>query len=102
MSNDLVGATLEDRLVNLCFERGRVVGRGMKGSEKSRSARQVTFGLSNRCFQRQGIHVVRRNVENLVKLPLRFGETTKQKVGKRVLGEQVNIARIEPLGLIEE
>ena len=98
----MVGTALEDRLVNLCFERDRVVGGGMKGSEKSRSARQVTFGLSNRCFQRQRIHVVRRNIENLIKLPQRFGETTKQKVGKRVLAEQVNIARIEPLGLVEE
>ena len=53
-------------------------------------------------FRRQGIHVVRRNIENLVKLSQRFGETTKKHIRKRVLGEQINIARVEPLGLVEE
>ena len=53
-------------------------------------------------FSSQGIHVVRRNIENLVKLQQRFGKTTKKKVGKRVLAKQANIARVEPLGLVEE
>ena len=36
---------------------------------------------------REGIHVVRYDIENLIKLSQRFGETTKSDIGKRVLGE---------------
>ena len=48
------------------------------------------------------IYVVRRDIENLVKLPQSFRKTTKKNVGKRVLAKQANIARVEPLGLVEE
>ena len=33
------------------------------------------------------IDVVRCNIENLIKLSQRFGETTKTDIGKRMLGE---------------
>src|SRR5438105_14786144 len=38
---------------------------------------------------------------NLLKLPQRFREEAPVLVGKRVLGKQGNIARVEPLGFVE-
>jgi serine/threonine protein kinase len=52
-------------------------------------------------LERQGIDVIRRNIENLIKLPQRFGETTKVNIGIRVLGEQPNVERVEPLGFVK-
>ena len=74
----------------------------MKRTENGRRAWQVTFSLGNRCFQSQRIYVVRRDIENLVKLPQSFRKTTKKNVGKRVLAKQANIARVDLLGLVEE
>ena len=87
----------------MCFQRGGVIGGRDEAEPRSAEARgKSPSAWAIAAFQRQGIHVVRRNIENLIKLPQRFGETTKEKIGKRVLGEQVNIARVEPLGLVEE
>src|SRR5258707_5718701 len=73
----------------------------MKRSEDRRRARQVALGLCDSRLLREGIQVVWRDIENLIKLSQRFGETTKADVGKRVLGEQGNVARVEPLGFVE-
>ena len=50
---------------------------------------------------REDIHVVRRNIENLIKLSQRFGETTKVDIGKRALRECVHVAWVEPLRFVE-
>ena len=73
----------------------------MQRSKERRRTRQIAFSLCDIRLEREGIHVVRCNIENLVKLSQRFGETTKVDIGKRVLGEQANVARVEPLGFVE-
>src|SRR6266513_3867398 len=73
----------------------------MERGEKRFSTRQVALGLCNTRLFREGIHVVRYNIENLIELSQRFGETTKTDIGIRVLGEQVNVARVEPLSFDE-
>ena len=73
----------------------------MERSEKRRSSGQIALGLCDSRLCHEGIHVVWCDIENLVKLPQCFGKTTKADIGKRVLGEQVNIARVEPLGFVE-
>ena len=57
----------------------------MQGSEERRSTRQVALGLCDGRLYRHGIDVVRRNIENLIKLSQRFGETTKIDIGNCVL-----------------
>ena len=52
-------------------------------------------------FVDECVHVVRCDIENLIKLSQCFGETTKVDIGKRVLAEQVNVARVEPLGFVK-
>src|SRR5438874_13454799 len=73
----------------------------MQRSQERQGPRQVALGLCNTRLFREGIHVVRYNIENLIELSQRFGETTKTDIGIRVLGEQVNIARVEPLSFDE-
>ena len=73
----------------------------MERSEECSRTRQIALGLADIRLCRECIHVVWRDIENLIKLSQRFGETTKVDIGKRVLGEQVNIARVEPLGFVE-
>ena len=73
----------------------------MERSEERSSPRQVALGLCDSRLDHEGIHVVRCNIENLIKLSQRFGETTKGDIGKRVLSEQVNVARVELLGFVE-
>src|SRR5438128_10041379 len=73
----------------------------MQWSENRRGTQQVSFGLRNIRLYREGIHVVRCDVENLIKLSQRFGETTKCVIGKGMLAEQGNVARVEPLGFVE-
>src|SRR6266446_298348 len=99
--DDLCRATLQDRLVHLCFHRGGVVGSRVEWSEERRGPWQVALGLCNSRLARERIEVVRCNIKNLIKLPQCFGETTQCDVGIRVLGEHVNIARIEALGFVE-
>ena len=59
----------------------------MERSEECRSPRQIALGLCNSRLVDEGIDVVRCDIENLIKLSQRFGETTKDDIGKRVLGE---------------
>src|SRR5207249_8999573 len=58
-------------------------------------------GLCNSRLEREDIDVVRCDIENLIKLSHRFWVTTKKSIGTRVLGEQVNVARVEPLSVVE-
>src|SRR5882724_3119129 len=78
-----------------------MVGRWVERSEERRGPPQVALSLRNTRLDREGIDVVRCDIENLIKLPQRFGETTKEDIGSRVLVEQGNVARVEPLGFIE-
>ena len=57
--------------------------------------------LCNTRLLRKGVHVIRYNIEHLIKLPQRFRETTNYHVRLRVLGEQRSVARIEALSLVE-
>jgi len=59
------------------------------------------LGLRDSRLSRDGIHIVRRNIENLIKFSQCFWEMTKVAIGKSVLGEQVNVARVESLGFVE-
>ena len=86
-------AALQDRLVNLCFQGAGVVGVRMQRREQRSGMRQVALGLCNTRLFREGIHVVRYDIENPIELSQGFGETTKTDIGIRVLGEQVNVAR---------
>src|SRR5438034_8286045 len=80
-------APLQNRLVNLCFQRLSEIGGRTERSEERRGTRQVAFGLCDSRLVRQDIDVVRRDIENLVKLSQRFRKTTKGLIGSRVLGE---------------
>src|SRR5262249_25432931 len=73
----------------------------MQRSQERRGPREVALGLCNTRLFREGIHVVRYDIENLIELSQGFGETTKTDIGIRVLGEQINVARVEPLGFDE-
>src|SRR2546429_9600734 len=73
----------------------------MQGSEESRSMWQIAFGLERSCLIDERVDVVRCDIENLIKLSQRFGETTQGLVGKRVLDEEVDVAWVEPLGFVE-
>ena len=59
----------------------------MQRRKDRRGTRQVALGLCDSRLYRQDIDIVRRNIENLIKLSQRFGETTEDEIGKRVLGE---------------
>ena len=57
----------------------------MERSEKRRSPRQVALSLCDSRLYREGIDVVRCDIEDLIKLPQSFGETTKVDIGKGML-----------------
>ena len=61
--------------------------------------RKVALRLCNARLVSKSIDVVRCDIENLIKLSQRFGETTKLDIRKRVLGERGSVARIEALRL---
>src|SRR5438094_8857884 len=73
----------------------------MQRSEEHSSTRQVALGLWDISLSRHDIGLVWGDIQNLIKLPQRFRKTTKEFVGNRVLSEQVNVARVEPLGFVE-
>src|SRR6266513_1399177 len=64
-------------------------------------ARQIALRMCKSRIFREGIDVVRRDIENLIKFPQSVGETTKELIGKHMLTEYVNVARIEPLGFVK-
>ena len=41
------------------------------------------------------------DVKDLIKLPQRFGKATEPHIGKGVLGEEISVAHIETLSLVE-
>ena len=61
----------------------------------------IALGLCNSCFKHKSIHIVRRDIENLIKLSQRFRETPQIDIRKRVLGEEGKVARVEPLGFLK-
>src|SRR5882724_13397123 len=73
----------------------------MQRREECSGTRQVALGLCNTRLCHERIDVVRCDIENLIELSQRFGETKKTDIGIRVLGKQVNVARVEPLGFDE-
>src|SRR6266481_3765833 len=99
--DDLSRAAFKDRLVKLLFQCLREIGARLQRTEDRRRARQITFSLCDSRLCSECIHVVRRNIENLIKFSLRVGKTTKAHVGNRVLGEHGNVARVKPLSFVE-
>ena len=77
------------------------IGGWVQRSKERRRTRQIAFSLCDIRLEREGIRVVRCNIENAVKLSQRFGKTTKVHIGKCVLGQQRNVARVAPLGFVE-
>src|SRR5262249_10429932 len=73
----------------------------MQLSEECGSPRKVALRLCNTRLLPNGVQVVRYNIEHLIKLSQRFGETTNYHVGLGMLREQGNIAGIEPLSFVE-
>lgn len=88
-------------MVSLGFQRKGVVVSRVKRSEERSRPRKVTLGLCDRRLCREGIDVVRGDIENPIKLSQRFWETTKHHMAMRVLGEYESVTRIKPLGFVE-
>jgi hypothetical protein len=59
----------------------------MQRGEECSSPRKVTLGLCNIRLNRERIHVVRRNIENLITLSQRLGEAPKYHAGLCVQGK---------------
>src|SRR5215831_19302815 len=94
-------ATLQDGLVYLCFKSGGLVGSRAERSEYRSSARQIANSLGNCRLLHQRIHIIRRDIKNLIELLYRLGKTTKNNIGNRMLVQQVVVTRVEPLSLVE-
>src|SRR5215831_19798333 len=73
----------------------------MQRSEERSSTRQITLGLCYSRLIRERIHVVRYDVENLIKLSQRFGETTKCRIRIRLVSKQPNVEWVKPLGFVK-
>ena len=73
----------------------------MERSKECSGPRKITLDLFDIRLYSECIHVVRCDIENLIKLSQRFWETTKVDIRKRVLGEHADVARIEPLDFVE-
>src|SRR4029450_6618225 len=69
--------------------------------EERRGTRQIALSLCDSSLCCEGGDVARHDIENLIKLSQCLGETTKLDIQLCMLSEQVNIARVEPLGLVE-
>src|SRR5262245_10327183 len=96
--DDLCRTALQDRLVNFCFQVLGGIGPEMERSEQRRRTRQVALALCNTRLKREGIDVVRCDIENLINLSQRFREAALADIAVRALGQQVYVPRIEPLG----
>src|SRR5213592_1262278 len=73
----------------------------MQRSEERRGTRQIALGLCDSGLGREGIEVIRRNIENLIKLSQCFGKAPECIIGNGVLSEWGNVARVEPFGFVE-
>jgi hypothetical protein len=85
----------------LCFQRIGAVGTWILWSEECSGTREIALGLYDSRLIRERIRVVRRDVEDLIKLSQRFWETTKDGIRKRVVSKQPNVARVKPLGFVK-
>ena len=94
-------AAFQNRLVNLYSQGNTVISVRMQRSEQCTSASEIAVGLRDKCLEREGLDVIWRNIQNLIKLSQRFGETSKQVIVYRVPAEQVTIARVELLGVVK-
>src|SRR5262249_8178932 len=92
---------LQDGLVYLCFKSSRFVGCRAERSEYRSSCRQVTYSLGDSRLLYEGIHIVRRDIKQLVELLYRVGKTTKNNIGNRVLVKQVDVTRVEAFCSLE-
>src|ERR1700745_131946 len=70
----------------------------MEWGENCRRPWQVALGLCDRRLSRERIHIIRCDIENLIKLPQGFGKTTQNYIEKPVLAGKVGGARVESLG----
>ena len=73
----------------------------MERSEECSGPRQVAFGLCDNSLKHERVHVVRCDIENLIKFSQCFGKAPKSDIGLGVLAEQVGVARVEPLGFVK-
>ncbi len=73
----------------------------MKRSKERGSPREITLGLGDRRLDRESVHVIRDNLENLVELPQRFRKTTARNAGLPMLPKHVSIPWIQSLSLDE-
>src|SRR5262249_62237292 len=101
LRNDCRRAALQDGLISSSFPCGNVVTGNLKWSEQRRSLRQIALRLRDCRLLRERINVVRRDIENLIEFPIGFSKVTKTDIGKRVLREQVNVARVESFSFVE-
>ena len=62
-------------------------GGRVERSQERRGARQIALHLCHPRLIQDGIDVVRCDIENLIILPERFGETPEYNIGCRMLGE---------------
>src|SRR4029453_19127783 len=85
----------------LCYQSGSVGRPREEGGGGRRGPWQVALRLCNTRLKHNGIYIVRCDIKNLIKRSQSFWETTKVDIGKGMLGEEVNIARVEPLGFVE-
>ena len=51
----------------------------MERSEECSGPRQVAFGLCDNSLKHERVHVVRCDIENLIKFSQGFGKTTKSR-----------------------
>src|SRR5215510_8956795 len=73
----------------------------MQRSEERRGTWQIALGLRNGRLCREGIEVIRRNIENLIKLSQRFGKPPECSIGNGLLSKQGHVARVELFGFVE-
>ena len=88
-------------LGKLYFQHTVVVGIRTQRSEERSRKRQITVGLCDSRLIRERIHVVGRDVEDLIELSQCLRETMKGEIGICVLGEQPNVEWVEPLGFVK-
>src|SRR5438132_13853229 len=73
----------------------------MERSEDRRCSWQIALGLCDNRLSRERVHVIRCDIENLIKFSQGFGKTTQHHIKKPLLAEKVGVARVEALGLVK-
>ena len=90
---------LKDRLVSAYSPGNAIVGCRLERSKERRCPRQVALALGDARFVNNSSDIVRHNIENLIKLPSRFGEASKRDIACGALDKQVDVAWVQALGL---